>query len=136
MIRIRINKDSKLVAKIILYNSKSEALMLTRSKDHNKFPGELDLPGGHLHVGEKIKQGLAREVKEETGISIKKVKFYKKKNNKYFFYAKYNNQKITLSKEHTNYSFISKNNLDKNNFFERIAIKVLDKVNKNENKDK
>ena len=74
MIRIRINKDSKLVAKIILYNSKSEALMLTRSKDHNKFPGEFDLPGGHLHVGEKIKQGLAREVKEETGISIKKVK--------------------------------------------------------------
>lgn len=136
MIRIRINKDSKLVAKIILYNSKSEALMLTRSKDHNKFPGEFDLPGGHLHVGEKIKQGLAREVKEETGISIKKVKFYKKKNNKYFFYAKYDNQKIILSKEHTNYSFISKNNLDKNNFFERIAIKVLDKVNKNENKDK
>ena len=29
-----------------------------------------DLPGGRLHVGEAVKKGLAREVKEELGTDI------------------------------------------------------------------
>lgn len=136
MIKIKIKQDSKLVAKIILYNDKNEALMLVRSKDHKKFPGELDLPGGHLHIGEKIKRGLAREVKEETGIRIGKVKFYKKKNNKYFFYAKYDGQKINLSREHSKYFFVRDSELNKENLFEFITSKVLEKVKNNENKNK
>jgi len=128
MVRIKINKDSKRVAKIVLYNDDGKVLMLTRSLDHNKFPGELDLPGGHIHIGEKIKRGLAREVEEETGIIVKKPKFYKKKKNKYFFYAKYENQKITLSKEHTNYVFIGNKQLSRENFFESVAIDILKKV--------
>ncbi len=128
MVRIKINKDSKRVAKIVLYNDNGKVLMLTRSLDHNKFPGELDLPGGHIHIGEKIKDGLAREVKEETGIIVKKPKFYKKNKNKYFFYAKYENQKITLSKEHTSYVFVGNKQLKKENFFESVAIDILKKV--------
>jgi len=136
MIKVKISKDSKFVAKIVLYDDKKRVLMLKRSENHNKYPGEYDLPGGHVHIGEPILTGLAREVEEETGIRIKKAKFYKKQENKYFFYAKYKKQKINLSKEHTEFAFISKNKLNKSKKFENIAIKIIDKVNKNESKSK
>ena len=40
-------------------------LALVRSRD-----GLLDLPGGHLEVGETIEQGLMREVGEETQLVV------------------------------------------------------------------
>jgi len=136
MVKIRIHKDSTRIAKVVMYNNENKVLMLTRSMNHKKFPGELDLPGGHARVGEEILKALIREVKEETGIILKKAKFYKKNENKYFFYAQYHEQKINLSKEHTKYGFYRSNKLNKHKKFENIAIKVLEMLNDDENKNK
>ena len=61
-------KDSKNVSKAVIIKDDG-ALLLLRSVGQ-KCPGKGDLPGGHIHIGEDPKDGLGREVKEETGITL------------------------------------------------------------------
>ncbi len=63
-------KDSEKVSKAVIIKEDG-ALLLLRSKGE-KFPGKWDLPGGHIHVGEDPKDGLVREVKEDTGVPLQK----------------------------------------------------------------
>lgn len=49
----------------LIINEKEEVLLETRS-DNLKF----SFPGGALNMGEKIIDGLYREIKEETGIDL------------------------------------------------------------------
>ena len=53
----------------LIINEKEEVLLETRS-DNNKF----SFPGGALNMGEKIIDGLNREIKEETGIDLSLIK--------------------------------------------------------------
>jgi 8-oxo-dGTP diphosphatase len=46
----------------------ARVLLIRRSKPPKK--GEWSLPGGHLEVGESLKAAAAREVGEETGLSV------------------------------------------------------------------
>ena len=57
------NKDSKRVAKAVIYID-DKILFLKNNQGW-------DLPGGHIEKEEDIKQGLAREIEEETGLRIK-----------------------------------------------------------------
>jgi len=41
----------------------------------NKEKGYYFFPGGHLNLGESIKEALFREIKEELNIIVKKIKF-------------------------------------------------------------
>ena len=123
---MKIQKDSDTVAKIVIIDNENRVLFLTRSDYHEKHAGELDLPGGHTKINEPLNKGLEREVKEETGLDIKHYHLYKQKGNKHYFFAKYNSQPIKLSREHTDYSFYPKNELDKDKRFEKIAIEVLE----------
>jgi len=64
-----------------------------------------DLPGGHVHEGESAKAGLIREVKEETGLTIKDPKQLQfKHKNKTFFSAALPPGEVTLSNEHSKHS--------------------------------
>jgi 8-oxo-dGTP diphosphatase len=45
-------------------------LVLRRAPTMTFKPGTWDLPGGHLQVGELFEECLAREVEEETGLTI------------------------------------------------------------------
>jgi 8-oxo-dGTP diphosphatase len=56
------------VKAVILKDGK--VLILRRSGDSIRDAGKLDLPGGAVEKGEKIKEGLIREVEEEIGIKI------------------------------------------------------------------
>lgn len=49
-------------------NSRDELLVITRKNDPAR--GTLDFPGGFYDLGETAAQGLAREVKEETGLTV------------------------------------------------------------------
>lgn len=52
-----------------ILNSKGELLVERRGKEPAK--GTLDLPGGFTDIGETVEEGVAREVKEETGLTVK-----------------------------------------------------------------
>ena len=40
-----------------------------------KFRGKYVIPGGHVELGETLKEALIREVKEETGLDIYNINF-------------------------------------------------------------
>ena len=79
---MRINIDIDEISKGVFYED-GKVLLL-------KVTGDTvyDLPGGHLHFGESIEQGLYRECFEETGLKIKKAKKIgetKRKKTRHFF---------------------------------------------------
>ena len=65
------NPSSSTAAFIL--NSKGELLVARRGKE--PAIGTLDLPGGFVDNGESGEQGIIREIKEETGLEIKEVKY-------------------------------------------------------------
>lgn len=122
------DKDSGVVVKIVIIDSEKRVLMLTRAPHHKKYPGELDLPGGHIKENENLNKGLEREVKEETGLDILHPAFFKTIENKHFYHARYDSQPIKISDEHADYRFYKKEELDANKDFEKIAIEVLEMI--------
>lgn len=54
----------------LIRNEKGEFLLLRRSENSRTNPGKWDLPGGKVNPDESLKEGVVREVWEETGISI------------------------------------------------------------------
>jgi len=135
IIRVKIkimSDDVSTVAKIILVDEEDRALFLKRSTKNKKYPGEWDLPGGHLKRNESLLDGLAREVLEETNLTVRDPIFVTKIGKTHFFKAKYDSQPIKLSKEHTAYTFLSKKSLkikNKRNKYRKIVLMVLEKEN-------
>lgn len=130
MIRVKIvPNDSKDVAKVIIIDNDKRVLFLKRSDYVDKFAGEWDLPGGHIHVGEDLMDGLKREVTEETGLSVGKCKFVDKLENIRFFTCKHTDKPIKISHEHTDFRFFDVKELDPNRKFEKMAIKALEMSN-------
>ena len=56
-----------------IFNGKDELLVLKRKKEPAK--GMYDLPGGFADIGETAEEGMAREVKEETGLTVKSMRY-------------------------------------------------------------
>lgn len=61
---------ARLVAKAGILNEKGQFLILTRSDTDMIRPGELDLPGGRVELGENIEDAIVREISEETGLVL------------------------------------------------------------------
>ena len=59
----------------IIINSKNEVLLLKRSASSRTEPGYWSRPGGEVEYGETVEEAVAREVKEETGIEVKVIRF-------------------------------------------------------------
>jgi 8-oxo-dGTP diphosphatase len=81
-------------------------LVLVRHKD-----GLLDLPGGHLERGEGVRQGLVREVSEETGLVVARPQPFNRWSlptrkdtlDGMTFCCEYKQGRVVLSQEHTDY---------------------------------
>lgn len=56
-----------------IFNEKGELLVARRAKEPAK--GTLDLPGGFVDNNETAEQGIAREIKEETGLEVEKISY-------------------------------------------------------------
>lgn len=57
--------------KILIKNEEGNILLLRRSKE--KYPeiaNQWDIPGGRINPGTSLLENLAREVKEETGLTL------------------------------------------------------------------
>ena len=83
--RIHKNEDIDVISKGVFYNSDKKVLLLKVTNDV-----VYDLPGGHLHFGESIEQGLYRECFEETGLKVKnaeKIGESKRKKVRHFFFV-------------------------------------------------
>lgn len=65
------NPSASTVAVIV--NQKDELLVVRRAKEPAK--GTLDLPGGFSDCHETSEEGVAREVREETGLEVEQVEF-------------------------------------------------------------
>ena len=57
-------------AKTILVSDEGLVLLLRRSQNNHRRPGDWDLAGGEVNPGEELLVGATREIKEETGISV------------------------------------------------------------------
>ena len=57
----------------LIFNEKGELLVTRRAKEPAK--GTLDLPGGFVDMHETAEEGVIREVKEETGLTVTTTKF-------------------------------------------------------------
>ena len=91
------NVDSRFSAKAVIHKNGHILLLLNDMG--------WDLPGGHIHKGESTKTGLIREVREETGLTIKDPKQLQfKHGNKTFFSAALPPGEVTLSDEHSKHS--------------------------------
>ena len=65
----------KPVVGAVIQNEKNEFLLLKRPS--NDFMGGInELPSGNLEEGESLKEGLIREVKEETNLNLKNILRY------------------------------------------------------------
>ena len=67
----------------IIFNSRGELLVAHRAKEPAK--GTLDLPGGFIDSFETAEEGVAREVKEETGLSVASCEYLFSLPNKYIY---------------------------------------------------
>lgn len=65
------NPSSATVA--LIMNERNELLVCRRAKEPAK--GTLDLPGGFIDMAETGEEGVAREVKEETGMEVEKAEY-------------------------------------------------------------
>ena len=65
---VREYPDRPLVGIGVIVFRDDEVLLIRRGKPPNK--GALSLPGGGQHLGETVRQAAAREVMEETGLTV------------------------------------------------------------------
>jgi len=119
-------KDSDSVSKAVIIKENG-ALLLLRSAGE-KYPHKWDLPGGHIHEGEDPKDGLIREVKEETGITLEEPiqKLYEE-DNIIFYKASMPDVEISLSHEHDKHKFVTVESIPDNisDKFKRAIKKAL-----------
>ena len=105
----------KVVAKALVRNSEGLYLVLYRGNTHPLFPGHTDFPGGEVESEETPEAAVAREIQEETGLSVNPNKLKKLFTKQYqqtthmLFEAKLAepDTKIALSWEHKDYRWIT-----------------------------
>lgn len=106
---------AKIVAKTLVRNSEGLYLVLYRSNTHPLFPGHIDFPGGEVEPEETSEAAVAREIQEETGLSVNPNKLKKLFAKQYqqtthmLFEAKLAepDAKVALSWEHEDYRWIT-----------------------------
>ena len=92
-----------------------EAKLLLLRKNDGKTVSHWEFPGGGLRRGENFLDGLYREVKEETGLSVHVDGLagtwqYRKRNGQFLngviYTATATRQEVMISSEHTDYAWV------------------------------
>ncbi|MFA7310139.1 MAG: NUDIX domain-containing protein [Candidatus Paceibacterota bacterium] len=56
--------------KVLLKNPEGKYLLIRRAPAEKNGPGKWDIPGGRMEAGSTMMENLAREVMEETGLTM------------------------------------------------------------------
>jgi len=101
--------------RIIITNDQGKILILKRNLNDIHYPGLWDVPGGGVDAGESLQEAAERELKEECNLEMKIDKNYfnmfhhtDKQIDIYGFRVGSTGEKISLSDEHTEFKWISK----------------------------
>ncbi len=101
-------------------------LLIKKSDKVDIYPGSWDLPGGRLDPEESWNQGLAREVREETGLEVKFIREIREWENKKWdtdgktVLCEYVSGEVRLSWEHTEFKWMTPDEIINGDFPEWI----------------
>lgn len=108
-------QDISLVTKCFILNDSGELLILKRSMDSPIRPGGWDLAGGKVEKHEDPNMSILREISEETSLKVGDARVVYISSElasafiiTLFYVAKYIEQTINLSDEHTEFRWITK----------------------------
>ena len=105
-----------LVAAKAIVRKDEKFLILQRSETDSYEAGRADFPGGKIEFGEKIEEGLLREVREESNLEVDIVRpvrtwsFMKNENIQLVgvtFLVDYKSGEVKLSWEHSDFKWLS-----------------------------
>lgn len=128
------NYDDKPFATCILQRPDGKVLILKRGPTAPWMPNRWALPGGGVEDDETPLQGAIRECEEEIGITPINIKFFKKE--KYKTYSKFVHtgnivQKPKLNYEHSDFAFVSPEELDNYHMVPKLKELLLSFFNSN-----
>jgi ADP-ribose pyrophosphatase YjhB (NUDIX family) len=118
----------RIAMKAVIYNDNHEILILQEAGDSYSDgvnEGKWQLPGGRIEIGENWRDGLDREVLEETGLKVNiikpifigewhpVIKSIKTQIIAVFNICKYIDGAVKISQEHSDYKWINKPDIDK-----------------------
>jgi 8-oxo-dGTP pyrophosphatase MutT (NUDIX family) len=100
--------------KCAVMNSNNEVLLLRRSDTARSRPLGWDLPGGSLHFGEDLEEGIKREISEEADLEVENLRFIHAqsflRDDRYSLMIGYMgvvvDNEVTLSFEHDMYKWV------------------------------
>ncbi len=111
----KIDMEYPIAVKGIIENNNGEILIVKRSNTDDHKPNVWETVGGGMDIKESPQQALAREIIEETGLSVEvknpfNVFTFKKDTGEFkvgiTFICKYLGGDVVLSSEHTDYKWI------------------------------
>jgi 8-oxo-dGTP pyrophosphatase MutT (NUDIX family) len=123
----------------VILNKEGKILILQRSKDEDVFPEIWELPSGKREFFEDSQTSLIREIKEETGLSkikiiipfyvfeykVEKQEEIRDTTQINFLVKLLEDEKVKLSKEHQNFAWISKEEVEKYKLSEATKKSIL-----------
>jgi len=113
----------------VIVQKQNKILILKRSHTETHYQNLWDLPGGEIKEGEVLKDAAEREVMEESGLEVKADDNYfsifrydlTPAGEVFGFKAKIVKGKVSLSKEHTEFKWVSKKDFDKLEYTPSVA---------------
>lgn len=128
------NKKLHIVAVTGLIKRNGKFLIVKRNENEIAYPGMWAVPGGKVEAPDSCKTTLKREIKEEVGIEIRdEIRFVREyeftRPDGYHvigltFVCRYKSGKVKLSKDFTDFAWVTPNEAKKYNLIPGILLEI------------